>query len=124
MYIEPLKLVSSWDKSFLTHRGFPSQEYPFFGTMLDTPDRLKSLTSGDVTRLAEIASQFAGHIALRLVHDHLLGMNLTRYNDMIRTHVYWINKRLKDVRRVSSSIAHADSDCGSVRFVASESACS
>lgn len=124
MYIEPLKLVSSWDKSFLTHRGFPSQEYPFFGTMLDTPDRLKSLTSGDVTRLAEIASQFAGHIALRLVHHHVLGMNLTRYNDMIRTHVYWINKRLKDVRRVSSSVAHAESDCGSVRFVASESACS
>lgn len=92
--------------------------------MLDTREKLNSLTSNDVARLAEIASQFAGHIALRLVHDHVLGMNLTRYNDMIRTQVFQIHKRVKDVRMVSSSVVRADSDCGSVKFVASESACS
>uniref|UniRef100_A0A671UJZ2 Transferrin receptor protein 1 n=1 Tax=Sparus aurata TaxID=8175 RepID=A0A671UJZ2_SPAAU len=102
---------------FLAFSGIPSvsfrftpgnSEYPFFGTMLDTPDRLKSLTSGDVTRLAEIASQFTGHIALRLVHHHVLGMNLTRYNDMIRTHVFRINKRLKDVRRMQPQLLPKD----------------
>lgn len=97
--------------------SFPSPEYPYLGTMQDTRERLNSLTSGDVTRLAEIASQFAGHIALRLVHDHVLGMSLTRYHDMIHAHVFRINKRVKDVRMVSSSVVHADSDCGSVRLL-------
>ncbi|KAM8727995.1 transferrin receptor protein 1-like [Acanthopagrus schlegelii] len=102
---------------FLAFSGIPSvsfrftpgnSEYPFFGTMLDTREKLNSLTSNDVARLAEIASQFAGHIALRLVHDHVLGMNLTRYNDMIRTHVYQINNRVKDVRRMQPQLLPKD----------------
>uniref|UniRef100_A0A8C2X7Z9 Transferrin receptor protein 1 n=1 Tax=Cyclopterus lumpus TaxID=8103 RepID=A0A8C2X7Z9_CYCLU len=83
-----------YDRRKSTHLAFPFQDYPFFGTMLDTKEKLNSATSNQVAQLAEIATRFAGHIALRLVHDHLLRMDLIKYNNIIRTQVGQINSKL------------------------------
>ncbi|XP_073347503.1 transferrin receptor protein 1-like [Pagrus major] len=114
--LEDLK-VDNAAYPFLAFSGIPSvsfrftpgnSEYPFFGTKLDTREKLNLATSSDVARLAEVASQFAGHIALRLVHDHVLWMNLTRYNDMIRTHVFQIKTRVNDVKRMQPQLLPKD----------------
>ncbi|XP_042285964.1 transferrin receptor protein 1-like [Thunnus maccoyii] len=106
--MEPLKLENA-AYPFLAFSGIPSvsfgftsgnSEYPYFGTLLDTREKLNSATSGQVPQLAEIAARFAGHMALRLVHDHLLRMDVTKYDKMIRTRVAQINAKLKNVQRL------------------------
>lgn len=69
--------------------------------MLDTKEKLNSATSNQVAQLAEIATRFAGHIALRLVHDHLLRMDLIKYNNVIRSQVGQINFKVNTVKKVS-----------------------
>lgn len=69
--------------------------------MLDTRDKLNTATSNQVPRLAEIATRFAGHMALRLVHDHLLKVDLAKYDKIIRGTVSQINQKVKELQRVS-----------------------
>lgn len=68
--------------------------------MLDTREKLNAATSNQVPEMAEVTAQFAGHMALRLVHDHLLRMDVTKYDKIIRTHVAQINVKVKTVQRV------------------------
>lgn len=81
----------------------PSQDYQYFGTMLDTQDKLNAATSSQVPELAETAGRFAGQMVLRLVHDHLLPMDLMKYNEMIRSNVVKINAKVKQVQRVGQA---------------------
>lgn len=92
---------SSCTGSFITHFVFPSQEYQYSGTVLDTREKLNGITSNQVPQLTQMAAQFAGHIALRLVHDHLLRMDLAKYDKIIRARVARINQNVKYVQRVS-----------------------
>lgn len=69
--------------------------------MRDTRDKLNKATSNQVPQLAKIVTQFAGQMALRLVHDHLLRLDLTQYDKVIRRHVGQINSRVKDIKAVS-----------------------
>lgn len=69
--------------------------------MMDTREKLNTATSNQVPQLAEVVTRFAGHMVLRLVHDHLLRMDLTKYDKIIRTHVAQINRKVKDLKRVS-----------------------
>lgn len=55
-----------------------------------------------VPQLAETAARFAGHMVLRLVHDHLLRMDVMKYNNIIRNHVVQINTKVYSVKRVSA----------------------
>uniref|UniRef100_A0A668RGK9 Transferrin receptor protein 1 n=1 Tax=Oreochromis aureus TaxID=47969 RepID=A0A668RGK9_OREAU len=105
--LEPLRMDSA-AYPFLAFSGIPSvafrfhsgsSDYPYFGTTLDTQQNLNSITASQVPQLAVRAGQFAGHIALRLVHDHLLQMDLKKYNQLIRSHVVQINARVKNVQR-------------------------
>ena len=68
--------------------------------MLDTRDKLNGATSHQVPQLSVIAARFAGHMALRLVHDHLLRMDPMKYYTVIRTHVAQINRKVRAVQRV------------------------
>lgn len=77
------------------------QTYPYFGTMFDTREQLNAVTSNQVPQLAVKAAHFAGHIALRLVHDHLLQLDVSRYDKVIRMQVAHINSQIKDIKRVS-----------------------
>lgn len=79
----------------------PSQDYQYFGTELDKWDKLNLITGAKVPHLTQVAAQFAGHIALRLVHDHLLRMDLAKYDKFIRAKVVQINVKVKNVQRVS-----------------------
>ncbi|XP_034743848.1 transferrin receptor 1a isoform X2 [Etheostoma cragini] len=104
----PLKLDNA-AYPFLTFSGIPSVSfgftsdksfYTFFGTELDTWDKLNLATGNQVSQLAEIATRFAGHMALRLVHDHLLRMDVMKYDKIIRTRVAQINGKVKAVQRL------------------------
>lgn len=70
-------------------------------TKMDTRENLNKATSNQVPQLAEIVTRFAGHMALRLVHDHLLRMDLTKYDKVIRVAVNRINLKIKEIKRVS-----------------------
>ncbi|KAL3988137.1 glutamate dehydrogenase (NAD(P)+) [Sarotherodon galilaeus] len=110
--LEPLRMDSA-AYPFLAFSGIPSvafrfhsgsSDYPYFGTTLDTQQNLNSVTASQVPQLAVKAGQFAGHIALRLVHDHLLQMDLKKYNQLIRSHVVQINMRVKNVQRLQPQL--------------------
>uniref|UniRef100_A0A669EUR4 Transferrin receptor protein 1 n=1 Tax=Oreochromis niloticus TaxID=8128 RepID=A0A669EUR4_ORENI len=110
--LEPLRMDSA-AYPFLAFSGIPSvafrfhsgsSDYPYFGTTLDTQQNLNSVTASQVPQLAVRAGQFAGHIALRLVHDHLLQMDLKKYNQLIRSHVVQINMRVKAVQRLQPQL--------------------
>uniref|UniRef100_A0A3Q3FA99 Transferrin receptor protein 1 n=1 Tax=Labrus bergylta TaxID=56723 RepID=A0A3Q3FA99_9LABR len=81
---------------FVAFSGIPSlsfrfnsdrDHYSFFGTALDTQDNLNTAAAGKVPELAEVATRFAGHMVLRLVHDHLLRFDLKKYNKIIKVQV-------------------------------------
>ncbi|XP_077955386.1 transferrin receptor protein 1 [Gasterosteus aculeatus] len=93
--LEPFKLDAA-AYPFLAFSGIPSVsfgftsgnlEYPYFGTELDTREKLNVAAGNQVPQLAETAARFAGHMVLRLVHDHLLRMDVMKYNNIIRNHV-------------------------------------
>ncbi|XP_029970573.1 transferrin receptor protein 1-like [Salarias fasciatus] len=93
---------------FLAFSGIPSVSfrfisdspgYSYLNTMLDTLDKLNAATAGRVPQLAETAGRFAGHMALRLVHDHLLRLDLLKYDRIIRSQVAQINRKLSILQR-------------------------
>ncbi|XP_071383486.1 transferrin receptor protein 1-like [Centroberyx affinis] len=116
--MEPLKLDSA-AYPFLAFSGIPSVsfrfatnsasgpaavDYQYFGTLLDTREKLYAATSNQTPRLAVTAAQFAGQMALRLVHDHLLRMDLQKYDNIIRSRVAEINRKVKSVQRMQPQL--------------------
>uniref|UniRef100_A0A8C6UPZ7 Transferrin receptor protein 1 n=1 Tax=Neogobius melanostomus TaxID=47308 RepID=A0A8C6UPZ7_9GOBI len=104
---------------FLAASGIPSisfhfislnkEEYPFYNTLLDNEDHLNYATSHDTASVTASAAQIAGQMALRLVHDHVIQFDMTRYKKVLNINVYRINNKiytlqksgkLSDVRRV------------------------
>uniref|UniRef100_A0A3B5MLE3 Transferrin receptor 1b n=1 Tax=Xiphophorus couchianus TaxID=32473 RepID=A0A3B5MLE3_9TELE len=95
---------------FLAFAGIPSmcfhfiqsnsESYPYYGTGLDNMDHLNYRTSQRTSNVTATAAQFAGLMTLRLVHDHLLGLDVSRYYGPITKAVVQVYKRsgqLKDV---------------------------
>ncbi|XP_034469237.1 transferrin receptor 1a isoform X2 [Hippoglossus hippoglossus] len=110
--LEPLQMDNA-AYPFLAFSGIPSlsfrftsgdKDYPFFGTMLDTQENLNIATVNQVPQLAVVAAQFAGQIALRLVHDHLLQMDLNEYSDSIRLHVSQIQLKVNNIMRMKPQL--------------------
>ncbi|KAM6357103.1 transferrin receptor protein 1 [Alca torda] len=73
---------------FLAYSGIPvvsfgfcdkDKEYPFLGTNQDTVENLKM--TDNLYELMRAAAEVAGHIALRLTHDHELFLDFERYSD-------------------------------------------
>ncbi|TDH06268.1 hypothetical protein EPR50_G00129280 [Perca flavescens] len=106
---------------FLAFSGIPSvsfgftsdnsanpQVYKFLGTKLDTREKLNMATGNQVSQLAEIATRFAGHMALRLVHDHLLRLDVMKYNKIIRTRVAQINVKVISVQKMQPRLLPKD----------------
>ncbi|XP_074545279.1 transferrin receptor protein 1-like [Halichoeres trimaculatus] len=104
--LEPLRMNDA-AYPFLAFSGIPSvsfrfnsaTSYPYFGTVLDTREKLSAATGNQASQLAELASRFAGQMALRLVHDHLLRFDLKKYNKMIQALVAQINTKVFTVKR-------------------------
>lgn len=77
--------IPSVSFSFISSRTTP--DYKYFGTEMDTKERLDIVTGQKVVELSVLAAQVAGQMALRLVHDHTLRLDVTKYGDMIESHV-------------------------------------
>uniref|UniRef100_A0A1A8PMU5 Transferrin receptor (p90, CD71) n=2 Tax=Nothobranchius rachovii TaxID=451742 RepID=A0A1A8PMU5_9TELE len=88
---------------FLAFSGIPSisfhfvsvdtEAYPYYGTNLDNMDHLNYQTNQHTSEITATAAKFAGQMALRLVHDHRLFLDVSRY-DGLSTAVRQIYKRV------------------------------
>ncbi|MCJ8745245.1 hypothetical protein PDJAM_G00128060 [Pangasius djambal] len=94
---------------FQTFAGIPSvsfrftenKQYPFFSTMLDTRKNLEAETSMELLVVAKAAGEIAGVMALRLVHDHLLRLNVEKYKNVMNIHIVKINKEVMRLQKFS-----------------------
>ncbi|KPP73466.1 hypothetical protein Z043_107445, partial [Scleropages formosus] len=95
--IVPMKMDDS-AYPFLTFSGIPSvsfsftslkhgSNYPYFCTLLDDKDHLDFATRHLTADVAVAATRLAGHMALRLVHDYLLRLDVDKYKSLLRSHV-------------------------------------
>ncbi|XP_068566351.1 transferrin receptor 1b [Cebidichthys violaceus] len=94
-------LASSGIPSVSFHFISPNTEaYTYYGTNLDTTDHLDYQTNHHTGDTAAVAAQFAGHMALRLVHDHLLRLDVSRYDGVLTAAVSRVYGR---INRLSQS---------------------
>uniref|UniRef100_A0AAY4ARX8 Transferrin receptor protein 1 n=1 Tax=Denticeps clupeoides TaxID=299321 RepID=A0AAY4ARX8_9TELE len=77
--------------SFRFVRVSNSANYPYFGTILDNKINLDSSTSHKLGRVAVTAAQLAGQMALTLVHDHLLMLDVNKYKNTISSRAGAVN---------------------------------
>uniref|UniRef100_A0A3B1J472 Transferrin receptor protein 1 n=1 Tax=Astyanax mexicanus TaxID=7994 RepID=A0A3B1J472_ASTMX len=96
--MEPMTL-SDTAYPFQAFTGIPSvsirfTSYPFFGTMLDTKQNLDIKVSYSLSALVKTAGEIAGQMALRLVHDHLIRLNVEKYTSILRSNVALINREV------------------------------
>uniref|UniRef100_A0A3B5M7T3 Transferrin receptor 1b n=1 Tax=Xiphophorus couchianus TaxID=32473 RepID=A0A3B5M7T3_9TELE len=101
------KLTETADPAypFLAFAGIPSMcfhfiqsnSYPYYGTGLDNMDHLNYRTSQRTSNVTATAAQFAGLMTLRLVHDHLLGLDVSRYYGPITKAVVQVYKRVNQL---------------------------
>uniref|UniRef100_A0A669C7W2 Transferrin receptor 1b n=1 Tax=Oreochromis niloticus TaxID=8128 RepID=A0A669C7W2_ORENI len=90
---------------FLAFSGIPSvsfhfikpnsEVYTYYGTQLDTMDHLNYETNHQTNEVTAIAAQFAGQMALHLVHDHLLSLDVNRYSKTLTKAVAGVYKRIR-----------------------------
>ncbi|KAL2097920.1 hypothetical protein ACEWY4_007127 [Coilia grayii] len=106
--LEPMQMTDP-AYPFLTFSGIPSisfqitgeqasGEYPYFSTLQDTRDKLNTATSGNMVQLIRAAGQVAGHMALRLVHDHLLRMSVDTYSKVITSLIIKIIDKVDELQ--------------------------
>nr|AIU36287.1 transferrin receptor [Megalobrama amblycephala] len=107
---------SNWEKAVMEPMGLSHSAYPFqsfsgipslsfrftsisksypFGTFEDTDKNLEQYTSFNTLKLAKTAGEVAGLVTLRLVHDHLLKLNVEKYTSVIRNYVSQIRSKLE-----------------------------
>uniref|UniRef100_A0A672T0W3 Transferrin receptor protein 1-like n=2 Tax=Sinocyclocheilus grahami TaxID=75366 RepID=A0A672T0W3_SINGR len=93
---------------FLALSGIPSVSFGFIsssvsdkqclGTNMDEKKHLDCITDQKVVELSVLAAQVAGQMALRLVHDHILKLDVTKYSDVIARHVSAITQRVDTLK--------------------------
>ncbi|XP_027029548.2 transferrin receptor 1b [Tachysurus fulvidraco] len=115
--LEPMR-VEDGAYPFLASSGIPSisfrfvsdsetSDYKYFGTFLDTRESLNQATEGKLLNVCVTAAQIAGRMALRLVHDHILNLDVSEYNKVIMSNVLKITKEIRKVEALgvnSSSV--------------------
>uniref|UniRef100_A0A8C9WHP9 Transferrin receptor protein 1 n=1 Tax=Scleropages formosus TaxID=113540 RepID=A0A8C9WHP9_SCLFO len=95
---------------FLAFSGIPSISFCFAGNRVSCMSHY--IMSTRTTQFAMAAAQVAGHMALRLVHDHLLRLDVSKYNSKIRSYVSQINRLVSQQWLMSAygSFSRASSD--------------
>ncbi|XP_073704892.1 transferrin receptor 1a [Garra rufa] len=106
---------SNWEKSVMEPMGLSHSAYPFqafsgipslsfrfissksypYGTVEDTEQTLDRYTSYSTLKIAKTAGEVVGLVTLRLVHDHLLKMNVAKYTSVIRNYVSQIRSKVE-----------------------------
>ncbi|XP_034717508.1 transferrin receptor 1b [Etheostoma cragini] len=92
---------------FLAFSGIPSisfhfispntEAYSYYGTILDNKEHLSYTTGHLTSEIVASAAQFAGHMALRLVHDRLLSLDVGRYSSVLTKAVARVYKRINQL---------------------------
>ncbi|KAB5533322.1 hypothetical protein PHYPO_G00130410 [Pangasianodon hypophthalmus] len=101
---------------FLTFSGIPSVSfrfvsdsssgYKYSGTALDTREKLNLATEWKLPDVSVSAGLVAGQMALRLVHDHILNLDVDEYTRVIKKNM---NRIIKEIKRVEALNANASS---------------
>ncbi|KAG9340101.1 hypothetical protein JZ751_022025 [Albula glossodonta] len=112
--MEPMQMDDS-AYPFMAFSGIPSvtfrfaansgdqssaENYKYFGTTLDNKDHLDYATAQRTSSFAASAAQFAGQMALRLIHDHLLHLDTKKYGDNIRIFVSRLNRQVSRLKLI------------------------
>ncbi|RXN12884.1 transferrin receptor 1-like protein [Labeo rohita] len=116
---------SNWEKSVMEPMGLSHSVYPFqtfsgipslsfrftstsksypYGTIEDTEQNLERYTSYNTLKLAKTSGEVVGLVTLRLVHDHLLKMNVAKYTGVIRNYVSQIRSKVESRQMVEGSL--------------------
>lgn len=92
---------------FLASSGIPSisfhftvsnkEQYTYYNTLLDNKDHLDYLTAHNTPTVTARAAQIAGQMALRLVHDHVIQFDMTRYKNLFGLNVNRINNKIHEL---------------------------
>ncbi|KAI3354879.1 hypothetical protein L3Q82_004677 [Scortum barcoo] len=91
-------LASSGIPSISFHFITPNTEtYTYYGTNLDNMDHLNYATNQSTSEMTAVAAQFAGQMALRLAHNHLLSLDVSRYSSVITEAVSQVYKRINQL---------------------------
>lgn len=77
-----------------------TEAYSYYGTMLDNMDHLGYETGHHTAEITAVAAQFAGQMALRLVHDHLLSLDVSRYSSILTKAVSKVSMRIIQLSKV------------------------
>uniref|UniRef100_A0A3P8WXB1 Transferrin receptor 1b n=1 Tax=Cynoglossus semilaevis TaxID=244447 RepID=A0A3P8WXB1_CYNSE len=116
---------------FLAFSGIPSMSfhftsknsYPYYDTNLDNMDHLDYQTNHHSSEITALAAQCAGVMALRLVHDHVINLDVNQYGRIINKAVIPVYMRIKKltnwlveargsflraVEKVNTSISNSD----------------
>lgn len=75
-----------------------SSVYKYSGTALDTRENLDVVTEGKLLDVSVSVAQVAGQMALQLVHDHILSLDVDEYTRIIRKNMMKIVKEIRRVR--------------------------
>uniref|UniRef100_A0A3Q1JRJ8 Transferrin receptor 1b n=1 Tax=Anabas testudineus TaxID=64144 RepID=A0A3Q1JRJ8_ANATE len=108
---------------FLAFSGIPSisfhfitpNYYTYYGTNLDNMDHLNYQTNHRTSEMTAVAAQFAGQMALRLVHDHMLSLDVIfrHINQLLQSgqlkdvSPYWLSRARGSFQRAADSINNA-----------------
>lgn len=89
------------------HIFFPLQtdSYIYYNTDLDNKDHLNYETSQKTSEVAVVAAQVAGQMALRLVHDHLLKLDTSRYGSVVTKAVAQVTTHLLQLSKVCTYVS-------------------
>ncbi|XP_076617818.1 transferrin receptor 1b [Chaetodon auriga] len=92
---------------FLAFSGIPSisfhfispntEAYTYYGTNLDSKDHLNYETNYHTSEMTVVAAQLAGQMALRLIHDHLLSLDVSRYSSVLTKAVSRVYRRVSQL---------------------------
>lgn len=106
--MEPMGLSHS-AYPFQSFSGIPSLSFRFtsssksylFGTFEDTKNNLDQCTSSSTStlKLAKAAGEVVGLVTLRLVHDHLLKLNVAKYTSITRKFVSQISTKVESLQK-------------------------
>ncbi|KAF5889123.1 transferrin receptor protein 1-like, partial [Clarias magur] len=104
--LEPMRMEDG-AYPFLAFSGIPSVsirfvsdsalDYEYSGTPLDNRQKLDEATDGKLLDVCVSAAQVAGQMALRLVHDHILNLDVNEYTRTIRKNTFRLLKEIHNV---------------------------
>lgn len=94
---------------FLAFSGIPAvsfhfispniEAYTYYGTNLDSMDHLNYQTNHHTSEMTAVAAQFAGQMALRLIHDRLLNLDVSRYSSVVTSAVGRVYRRISQLKQ-------------------------